>query len=361
MVFHFPQTVSLGQGMSQRLGLLTKDLGSRVLLLVDSAYDGSKELGILTHSLERASVPYLVLSRGARETMAEALAEATTVARASRMGVLAVLGGPDQLALGRSAINSLGEKTATPYFEIPTFSCYPLLLRPEVFLSTGHPSDVRFVPFTSPSHHHVLLDPYMATGQSSKAAVSSLLEALFYAVETFLHQNAGLTEQSLLLGAIEKIWSTLHQIYENPANAEYRLLTTQAGFNIMAAASLLPRGTGMTFAFVLAGLAGISTGAFGSLLLAPLLEDYSHRAGTRVLALSQAFGQEAGDESTVGPKIAQDVRKFLNAHQLPLRLADYKLVDTQLTQAVDVVRGMEILRGGVLEPDHLPDFVRSVL
>jgi hypothetical protein len=59
--------------------------------------------------------------------------------------------------------------------------------------------------------------------------------------------------------------------------------------------------------------------------------------------------------------MAQDVRKFLNAHKLPLRLADYKLVDTQITQAVDVVRGLELRRGGILEPDQLSEFVRHIL
>jgi len=363
MEFHFPQHVYLGQGVSQKFGLVAKEAGARVLLLADSAFDGTKELGILTHSLERASVPYLVLPRNPRQNLAEALKEASSVAQASRMDVLAALGGADQLSLGRAVVNDLSGNKSIPYFEIPSGVCYPLLLRPEVFLSTGHPTGVRFTPFSPTGEHHIFLDPHMSTGQTSKASVSSLLEALFYAVETCLHDVSGLAEQSLVVGAVESIWSTLKKIYDNPANAEYRLLATQAGFNIAVASALGPRGAGVTFAFTLAGLAGLSTSAFGSLLLAPLLEYYAPKAGIRIRTLARAFGYEIdeGEEATLGPKIAQDVRKFLNAHQLPLRLVDYQLVDTQITQAVDVVRGLDLRRGGILEPDQLTDFVRYVL
>ena len=363
MEFHFPQRVHLGQGVSQKFGLAAKESGQRVLILTDPAFDGGKELGILTHSLDRAAVPYLVLPRKTRQSLAEALKEAVTVAQASRMDVLAALGGADQLSLGRAAVIDLSATKTVPYLEVPSGICYPLLLRPEAFLSTGHPSDVRFLPFSTSAVHQIFLDPHMATGQSPKSSVASLLEALFYAVEACLHDSTGLTEQSLLVGAVESIWSTLRQIYENPANAEYRLLATQAGFNIAVACALGPRGAGLSFSYTLAGLAGLSTSAFGSLLLAPLLEGYAPKAGARLKILARAFGYEVapGDEATLAPKIAQDVRKFLNAHKLPLRLADYKLVDTQITQAVDVVRGLDLRRGGILESDQLADFVRTIL
>lgn len=363
MDFRFPQHVYLGQGVSQKFGLTAKSAGARVLLLTDGAFDGSKELGILTHSLQRASVPYLVLPRNPRQNLSEALDEAVSVAKASRMDILAALGGADQLSLGRAAVMALSPDAAVPYFEVPSGICYPLLLRPEAFLSTGHPSDVRFLPFGTAAPHHIFLDPHMATGQTPKASVSALLEALFYAVEACLHDASSLMEQSLLNGAIEAIWTTLKKIYENPANAEYRLQAAQAGFNIAVACGLGSRGTGVTFAFALAGLAGLSTSAFGSLFLAPLLDDYAAKGGVRLKGMARAFGITVadGDEASLGPRVAQDVRKFLNTHHLPLRLADYHLVDTQISQAVDVVRGLELRRGGILEPDQLPEFVRHVL
>jgi len=101
----------------------------------------------------------------------------------------------------------------------------------------------------APAGHQIFLDPHMATGQTSKASVAALLEALFYAVEACLYDGSGLTEQSLLVGAVEAVWTTLKKIYENPANAEYRLLATQAGFDISMACALGPRGTGVTFEY----------------------------------------------------------------------------------------------------------------
>src|SRR5262245_22010060 len=158
MEFHFPQQVHLGQGVSQRFGLAAKEAGASVLLLADGAFDGSKELGILTHSLDRVSLPYLVVAGNPRQGLSDALTAAVTVAKASRMDVLAALGDADQLALGRAVMNELSKTQPFPYFEVPSAICYPLLLRSEVFLSTGHPADVRFVPFSA-ARHQIFVDP----------------------------------------------------------------------------------------------------------------------------------------------------------------------------------------------------------
>lgn len=363
MEFHFPQQTHLAQGICQKIGPTARDLGTRVLLLTDPAFVGSQELGIVTASLDRAGVSHLVLARNPRHSPAEAHREAVTVARASRMDVLAAFGGSDQLSLGRLVSDELSAAAPIPYLEIPTTVCYPLLLRAEAFMTSGHPSDLRFIPFSASAGHHIFLDPYLTIGQTPKASVASLLEALFYAVEVCLHEATDLVSQSLLIGAVSVLWTNLKKIHDDPAKVEYRAQASEAGFAIATACALGPRGTGVSFGFLLAGLAGLSTSAFGSLLLAPILEFHAAKAGSRLGPLAKAFGFDLveGEEGRLGPKIAQEVRKFMNQHKLPLRLAEYKLVDTQINQAVDVTRGLGLVRGGVLDPDSLPDFLRSIL
>jgi len=363
MDFCFPQQVHLGQGVSQRFGLSAKDCGSRVLLLADEALEGSQELSVLLEGLERAGVAHLVVSRPAQQSLEEARIEAVAVANASRMDVLAAVGGSDQLSLGRAVAASLSALSPVPYLEVPTAVCFPLLLRPEAFVSTGHPSAVRFVPFPPGRVHHIFLDPHLTTAQTAKASVASLVEALFYGVELYLKDSANLIHQGLTLAAIEALWSSLRRIHDNPSHAEYRLVASEAGFAISAAAALGPRSTGVSFAYVLAGLAGLATSTMGSLMLAPLLEGHSAGAGVRLVPLARAFGLEPseGPGPELAGRMAQEVRRELNTYQLPLRLTDYKLVDTQISQAVDVVRGLDLRRSGVLDPEHLPDFVRRVL
>lgn len=363
MEFHFPQRVFLGPGVGQKLGASAKDLGARMLLLVDGSLEGGKELASLTQSLDRAKVSSMVLARQARQTLAEAMQEAVTMAKASRVDLLGAFGGSDQLSLGRAALNEMGTVKPIPYMEIPSGMCLPLLLRPEAFLSTGHPSDLRYLPFAAPAGHHIFLDPHLTSGLTTKASVAALLESLFYAVEAYLHDSSTLMDRSLLSGAIEVVWSTLKQIHENPVNLEYRWPTLQAGLNIAMGCALGPRGTGVAFSFALAGLAGLPSSAFGSLLLAPLLEFEAGKAGQKLFPLAKAFGYSADGDSlaAIGPKIAQDVRKYLGVQKLPVRLADYKLVDSQITQAVDAVQGLGAERGGILDPDQLPDFVRTIL
>lgn len=357
MEFHFPQHVHLGQGASQKFGLTAKGLGSRVLLLVDEAFEGSQPLTILTHSLERASVPVLVHARGARQSFAEAFLEAVHLAQGGRADVVAALGGGDQLSLGRAVVSELALSRPLPYLEVPSEVCYPLLLRPEAFVP-GHPGDLRFSGFVPPVVHHVFLDPHAASG-TTKALASGHLEALFYATEAFLHEGASVTSQSLLAGAIEVLWSNVKALHQGPAHTEARLASTQAGFGVSLACALGDRGTGLTLAYTLAGLADLPSAALASLFLAPLIEGSS--ASRRMEALGRAFGVVvSGDQASLGPRVAQEVRKVLNTHRLPLRLADYQLVESQLNQAVDVVRGLETGRGGVLGVDQLGAFLQRL-
>jgi len=358
MEFHFPQHVHLGQGASQKFGLTAKGLGARVLLLVDEAFEGSQPLSILTHSLERAAVPSLIHARGARQGFSEAFLEAVHLAQGGRVDVVAALGSGDQLSLGRAVVSELALSRPLPYLEVPSDVCYPLLLRPEVFVP-GHPAELKFSPFVPPGPHHVFLDPHAASG-TTKALASSHLEALFYATEAFLHEGSSVTARSLLAGAIEVLWSTVKTLNHDPAHGEARLATTQAGFNVALACALGPRGTALTLAHTLAGLADLPGTALGSLFLAPLIEDVG--GWNRWEALGRAFGVTvgSGDEASLGPRIAQEVRKVLNTHRLPLRLTDYRLVESQLNQAVDVVRSLDLGRGGVLDGDHLGAFLQRL-
>lgn len=350
MEFHFPQHVHLGQGAAQKFGLTAKGLGSRVLLLVETT-EASQPLTILTHSLERASVPFLVQSREGRP-WPEALLEAVHVAQGSRVDVVASLGGGDQLSLGRAVLTELGLSRALPYLEVPSEVCYPLLLRPETFV--GHPSQSPFQPFVAGASHHLFLDPHCAQG-TTRATASSLLEALFYAVEAYLQEGAPVTVRSLALGAVEVLWSGLKALGDR---AESRLAQTQAGFNVALACSLGPRGTALTLASTLAGLAGLPIASLASLFLAPLVEGLGPGGGFAPLA--QAFGVTVrpGDEASLGARVAQEVRKALNTHRLPLRLADHRLVESQINQAADLVRGLDLARGGVLHADHLAEFLQ---
>jgi hypothetical protein len=361
MEFHYPQRVRLGQGVSQQLGPAIKDKGSRVLLLTESALEASKELGSLTHSLERAGVPFLLQSKTSRKSIPDFQKECHSLALGSRMDVLVAMGGNDLLSLARSVVAELPSPQKVSYFEVPTGVCYPLLLRAEAFLTTGHPSDMRFLPLP-PLSHQVFIDPHMTTGQTPKTSVILLLEALFYATEAYFHEAAGLFELSLLGSAIKTLWETLQKIHDNPANAEYRLHAAQAGFNVALALSSLPRAAGLTFAHTLAGIAGVSSSTFGSLFLAPFLENYGPKAPERIASLAGAFGLSdyEGGVETLGPKIAQEVRRFLNMSKLPMRLGEFQLVETQIHVAADVVRGFSLARGGVLDAEKLTEFLSQI-
>ncbi len=363
MDFFFPQKVKLGQGVSLNVGFAAKEEGARALLTTEGAWEDSKELSIVSQALDRASVPYILLTKNATQAADRFIEEAASVIRASRADVVVTLGGNSLLSLGRTAVWRSQAQKPPALIEVPVSVCFPLLLRREAFVGSGHPSDLRFEPLPEGWRHRIFLDPHMATGQTPASSISSLLETLFFAVEAFYQDSCGLTEESLLLGAIEELWQRMAKIYESPANVENRHAAVQAGFNIALALGLMPRGAGLTLAFVLGSLLETAPTAFGSLFLAPFLEQLAGRSPEKTQRLARAFQAEQwdGPASALGPKLAQDVRKFLNTYKLPLRLADYGIVDTQIILAADVVRSMKLGRSSLLDSDSLEAFLRQIL
>lgn len=371
MDFHFPQKIRLGQGASQHVGLAAKESGARVLLMAEAVYEGSKELAILTQSLDRAVVPYMLHFRKENLPPKAYLDEAVSLVEASHCEALVSLGSHILLSFARwvalEAARVQTEKTGQPQefplIEVPTTSCFPLLLRDEGFLSLGHPSELNFFPAPLSEKHRIYLDPHMVTNLTPKSSVTALMETLFFAVEAYFHSGSGLLEQSLLLGAIEALWKNMRNILENPANVEYRLTTYQAGFNIALALAVLPRSPGFSLSFVLSAVVNLPPAALGSLFLAPFLEVYGPKGGERLRKLSQALavGETEDTLETIGARLAQEIRKFLNINKLPLRLSDYRVVETQLILAADVVKAMNLPRGSLLESEELPEFLKTVV
>jgi hypothetical protein len=92
------------------------------------------------------------------------------------------------------------------------------------------------------------------------------------------------------------------------------------------------------------------------------LENYGPKAPERIASLAGAFGLSdyEGGVETLGPKIAQEVRRFLNMSKLPMRLGEFQLVETQIHVAADVVRGFSLARGGVLDAEKLTEFLSQI-
>lgn len=395
MDFHYPQKVKLGLGISQQVGLAARELGSRALIITEASYAGTKELSIITQALERAVVSYLVLERIEGQPLTEFLGEAVTLGRAGFVDTVVAMGNSQLLSLGRAAAMEIPKGRAQgapvkpavkvdakaaenaviagrpltakptaglPYLELPTTHCFPLLLREEGFIGSTHPAEIRF--FNAPlfGKHWIFLDPHMTTGLTPRTSVTSHLESLFFAVEALFQDTAGLTEESLLLGAAGHLWSNLKNIFENPANVQFRHESFQAGLNIAIACSLLPRAAGLSACFVLGGVASLPPSALGSAFLAPFLETFAPKNTVRLKKLAQVMNVSDfdGTDETLAQKLAQEVRKFLNQYSLPMRLRDFKLVESEISLTADVIKGLGIRRGGMLDADNLPAFLKSV-
>lgn len=385
MEFNYPQKLRLGLGVSQQVGLAAKELGHRALILTEASYAGTKELSIITSSLERAAVNFIVLEKIEGQAAPNLLTEAVTLGRAGHVDLVIALGSSTVLSLGRAISMEIPKALSVaappqapnpdgtlpkppknpaglPYLEVPTTHCYPLLLREEGFIGSSHPGEIRFFSVPLGSKHRIYLDPHMTTGLTPATSVASHLESLFFGIEALFHESAGVLEEGLILNAVGHLWANLKNIYDNPANVHFRDEAYQAGLSVALACSTVPRCAGLSACFVIAGVASLPPSAIGCVFLAPYLELYGAKAAVRLKKLAAAMGivDEESDEATLAQRLAQEIRKFLNQYSLPMRLRDFKLVDAEITLAADIVKGLGVRRGGLLDTDNLPAFLKEV-
>jgi hypothetical protein len=343
MVFNFKQEVHVTPGVSQKVGFLARQVGSRTAILTESLLADTKEVGVVTQSLQRAQVQYLVLEYSPTEGKESFIQEALSMVIASHADSMIVLGSQELIHLGRIVYSRYiaVEKDQEPrpelcIQEIPTTFVFPYLFSPVALGVEGYPPRPELIDYTFGKEHLVLMDPLILQVNTPVAMAGSLFQLAFGAFETLLH----ITSNQVALGAATQVLiqslQMMGEAFEQPGDQRVRQKVLELGLALGIARSHVPL-----------------TLPFSSLLGLPMISDilpYSW-AGPVFPAFVERFGESnhrAVDPLVLGlgfnevPSAAVSADKLggmVGQFGLPGRLKDLGFQERDLESIIEGVRG----------------------
>lgn len=356
MEFNFPQSVRIGLGVAQQVGLAARELGTRALVLSEPLTPESREKLVLGQILDRAGVRNLGMELLDGQPTAPFAKEAQSLAKSGFAEMVVTLGSSRMLSLGRKVSQNL----ELPLVEIPTNPVQPYLLRREGWCGSGTPTDWELFEVKLPVPQKIFLDPYLATGATAMSSVAGFLEMVFLALEAMTWD--GCDPLSHTLGeTVLKMWPLARQVYDQPTKAEFR---TDSYFSGLALAQLLaqvPRGPGLTTLTLLRAVTKIPPHAGGAVLLPHFVEKYLwKRAGAVGLTAARMGFPDAYEDSQEGAEaLAQEIRKSLSSFRLPLRFQELGLIESETSLCADMVRGADLRKGFALDGDETGALLRA--
>jgi len=342
MVFHFTQEVHVTPGISQKVGFLARQTGHKTVILTESLIGETKELGVITQSLQRAQVQYLVLEYSSSEGRESFVQEAVHMILASHADSLIVLGSQEMLHTGRIIYcrylkreKDAPERKELGIQEIPTTFVFPYMLAPVAMGVEGYPPRPELNEYPFGKHHVILMDPLLVQVSTPVAMAGSLFQMAFGAFETLLHITSNQVAQGAATQVLVQSLQMMSEGFEQPTDQRVRQKALELGLALGIARAHVPL-----------------TLPFSSLLGLPMISDilpYSW-SGPVFPAFVERFGElnrravdplvlGLGFESVPSPAVAADkLGGMVSQFQLPGRLKELGFQERDMESIIEGVR-----------------------
>ena len=336
MEFCFPQKVEIGLGTSQQVGLLAREVGTRALVISEPVNGGGREKVVLGQILERAGVRSLSLEFLEGQNPHKLIKEASTLAKTGFAEMICTLGSMKVLSIGRKLAMELG----LPLFELPTNPLLPFLLREEGCLGTGEPSEWEI--FEAPLKNPLtILLVFLALEASTWAGCDPISRTL---------------SESVL-----QMWPLAKTVFDQPTKAEYRLDSFFSGLALAQVLAQVPRGPGLTALTILSNITKMPAYGGGGVLLPHFVENYLWKRPGLLIRCAHALGFEGeySDDQIGAETLAREIRKSLSGFGLPLRFQEMGLIESEISLASEMVRGVTLKKGFPLDDDEIAIFLKG--
>ncbi len=356
MEFCFPQKVKIGLGTSQQVGLLAREVGTRALVISEPVNGGGREKVVLGQILERAGVRSLSLEFLEGQNPHKLIKEASTLAKTGFAEMICTLGSMKVLSIGRKLAMELG----LPLFELPTNPLLPFLLREEGCLGTGEPSEWEIFEAPLKNPLTILLDPYLATGATPLISVAGFVDMVFLALEASTWAGCDSISRTLSESVLQ-MWPLAKTVFDQPTKAEYRLDSFFSGLALAQVLAQVPRGPGLTALTILSNITKMPAYGGGGVLLPHFVENYLWKRPGLLIRCAHALGFEGeySDDQIGAETLAREIRKSLSGFGLPLRFQEMGLIESEISLASEMVRGVTLKKGFPLDDDEIAIFLKG--
>jgi len=255
--FHNPVRLIFGSGKLAMVGNVTKEYGTKALIVTSGSSGRSGLLQKVIDYLKGAGLEWVVFDKVKANPLTTMAHEGAILAKQEQCDIVIGLGGGSAMDAAKAiAFMAVNEGDVSDYiFGKPGIGALPLIL---ITTTAGTGSEGNNVGvLTNPDNNDKkglkspflyakasIVDPELLLTLPKRSIAGPGLDALFHAIESYISKNSNPMTEMMSLQAIALLAENLPTVYENPSNLEawgkVALANTLGGMAIDAGGVTLP-------------------------------------------------------------------------------------------------------------------------
>lgn len=362
LFLHIPAKILFGPDVVNRIGQTVAELGSRALLVTESALHQGKLVERVEELLAKKGVHTILFDRvdpgGSNTTIDELI----SLVRVSQAKVVIGLGGMKVLSAARCAAVAAAsdvsiyrilegqdpDKAAIPYVEVPTSFRNHVMLRDEFVIADAENGRARLVRSAPNLVKAVFLDPNLAGSMSAKYAAATMMDTLLACIEGYVSTKATFLSDTLFLRAIDTLKESIDELGRDPGGSGSRVHAGEAGLLCAIGLSMSSQGAGGALTYTINSLHNVPKSWVATALLPHILDYCAGVRPAKIARVARALGEDVpglheGDDAVQASTV---VRRIIARLGLPGRLRDFDLSLDDVAEIAEVAARFEMVSFG---------------
>lgn len=352
--FHVPTDLHFGIDHLNRIGQIAAPLGTRALLLADSALDAGTILQPIQRYLEASHIETILFDEIGPGSTSAAIETALGLCRASRPELVVGIGGIRALSYAKCvarlarvrepfddyflADHTAEEaKSSLALLSVPTTPRDPFLLTDQALIVDARNRRAAIHP-TGKRPDAALFDASFSLALSQKFTVATILDTLLAAVESYFSRRSTFLSETLSLRAVGAVSSILDELSVHPAGRELHLRASQAGLLVALSLTMSTLGVGSALAYAIGGRHSVPKSMVASVMIPHVLELGLRSEPKKVERIGNVLGEEVYGKplAAFSVQVVDAVRQRMGLLEVPMRLKDLGL---DLDELVEPAQG----------------------
>ncbi len=353
LTFHVPTAVHFGLDLLNRIGQEASKLGKRAFLTTDSVLNEERVVQSIVGFLKRSGVEAIVFDELGPNSTSTSIEKGLALCRASYADLVIGVGGIRALSCAKCIARLAASEApfddyfdgpraaeeaglALPYIEIPTTCRDPFMLTDDCVVvdARNRRAHVYNVGKTADA---AIIDPVLTLSLSSQYTISTMLDTLLSAIESYFSRRSTFLSETLSLRAIGVITSIMDELAAHSEDRNLRFQASQAGLLVSLSLSMSTQGIGSAVAYAIGAKEMVPKSTVAAVMIPYVLELGMRTQPKKVERIGNVLGEEVYGKplKEFSVQVVDAVRQRMGLLQVPMRL---KELDLELDDMVEISR-----------------------
>lgn len=354
--FFIPSHLKFGVDSLNRVGTVVSSVGSRVLLVTQTALSNSKTISHIQNLLAGRKCEVILYNIDTKPFAASVIIDKGAVlARASYCDVVVGVGGLQILSAAKAiamlvnntkSVNDYidGEiikASSIPYIEIPTEARNPFMFNDNFLITDDRSGELHILKAVSGQPCNVIYDPAV---MSEAYLPQIMMNVLANAVEGYLSSDSSFLSDMMFLKAIEMLSKYLIPAVKEKNSDAVSFLSLSG---LMTSMGLSMASTGLIGAVseVVNQKLKLENSGIAAVLLPYVIEFCIPSSAEKLarVAAAMGIGVESMTMLDVAVKVIECVKKMAEDLELPTKLSDFSLEADDLIDIADSAKKLDTM------------------